>query len=146
MAKISVLTACVPPACFYILHSSICTHCTVSLCYWSLWGVTKKEDVTIWSHTNSLNPKKNWKNKPEPPNAFWMKATYYNSCRLIFSWSTIRFCSYMPFIYLRQCVIEVFCSTSTERSRKSSSLLLICNKKRVSKTSNFHWKNEPIMY
>lgn len=26
--------------------------------------------------------------------------------------------------YLRQCVMEVFCSTSTDRSRKSSSLLL----------------------
>lgn len=33
------------------------------------------------------------------------------------------------FIYLRQCVIDVFCSTSTERSRKSSSLLLTCSKK-----------------
>ena len=28
--------------------------------------------------------------------------------------------------YLRQCVIDVFCSTSTDRSRKSSSLLLTC--------------------
>lgn len=28
--------------------------------------------------------------------------------------------------YLRQCVMEVFCSTSTDRSRKSSSLLLTC--------------------
>ena len=26
--------------------------------------------------------------------------------------------------YLRQCVIDVFCSTSTERSRNDSSLLL----------------------
>lgn len=32
-----------------------------------------------------------------------------------------------PF-YLRQCVIDVFCSTSTERSRKSSSLLLTCQR------------------
>lgn len=30
--------------------------------------------------------------------------------------------------YLRQCVIDVFCSTSTDRSRKSSSLLLTWNK------------------
>lgn len=33
-----------------------------------------------------------------------------------------------PF-YLRQCVMEVFCSTSTDRSRKSSSLLLIWKKR-----------------
>ena len=32
--------------------------------------------------------------------------------------------------YLRQCVIDVFCSTSTERSRKSSSLLLTCQRKK----------------
>lgn len=32
--------------------------------------------------------------------------------------------------YLRQCVIDVFCSTSTERSRKSSSLLLTCQTNR----------------
>ena len=37
-------------------------------------------------------------------------------------------------IYLRQCVIDVFCSTSTERSRKSSSLLLTCCKKYRRKT------------
>lgn len=30
--------------------------------------------------------------------------------------------------YLRQCVMEVFCSTSTDRSKKSSSLLLTYNK------------------
>lgn len=29
---------------------------------------------------------------------------------------------------LRQCVMDVFCSTSTERSRKSSSLLLTCQR------------------
>lgn len=29
---------------------------------------------------------------------------------------------------LRQCVIEVFCSTSTDKSKKSSSLLLICER------------------
>lgn len=29
---------------------------------------------------------------------------------------------------LRQCVIEVFCSTSTDKSKKSSSLLLICKR------------------
>lgn len=38
------------------------------------------------------------------------------------------------FIYLRQCVIDVFCSTSTERSRKSSSLLLTCGKEYTCKT------------
>lgn len=32
-----ILTSCVPPAYFYILHSSICIRCTVSLCYWNLW-------------------------------------------------------------------------------------------------------------
>lgn len=30
------------------------------------------------------------------------------------------------YVYLRQCVIEVFCSTSTDKSKKSSSLLLTC--------------------
>lgn len=38
-------------------------------------------------------------------------------------------CQRAAFVYLRQCVIDVFCSTSTERSRKSSSLLLTCCKK-----------------
>lgn len=33
-------------------------------------------------------------------------------------------------LYLKQCVIDVFCSTSTERSRKSSSLLLIYKEKK----------------
>ena len=32
--------------------------------------------------------------------------------------------------HLRQCVMEVFCSTSTDRSRKSSSLLLTCKQRR----------------
>lgn len=43
-------------------------------------------------------------------------------------------CQRDALIYLRQCVIEVFCSTSTERSRKSSSLLLTCGKEYTCKT------------
>lgn len=43
-------------------------------------------------------------------------------------------CPWDVLIYLRQCVIDVFCSTSTERSRKSSSLLLTCCKKYTCKT------------
>lgn len=35
------------------------------------------------------------------------------------------------YVYLRQCVIEVFCSTSTDKSKKSSSLLLTCKNKRA---------------
>lgn len=35
------------------------------------------------------------------------------------------------YVYLRQCVIEVFCSTSTDKSKKSSSLLLTCKNKRT---------------
>lgn len=46
---------------------------------------------------------------------------------ILISQSQVQLCSsYKRLIYLRQCVMEVFCSTSTERSRKSSSLLLIC--------------------
>ena len=36
-------------------------------------------------------------------------------------------------LYLRQCVIDVFCSTSTERSRNDSSLLLTWRKQRKMK-------------
>lgn len=36
--------------------------------------------------------------------------------------------------HLRQCVMEVFCSTSTDRSRKSSSLLLTCNASKEAKS------------
>lgn len=39
-------------------------------------------------------------------------------------------CILATVIYLKQWVIDVFCSTSTDKSRKSSSLLLTCNKKR----------------
>lgn len=42
------------------------------------------------------------------------------------------------YVYLRQCVIEVFCSTSTDKSKKSSSLLLTCkNKGHVSSQSTY---------
>lgn len=43
---------------------------------------------------------------------------------------------------LRQCVIEVFCSTSTDKSKKSSSLLLICERTKSKDTPQI--KAQPI--
>lgn len=86
------LTVSVLLACCSMFHSSICIHCTKSLCYWSPW---RREHVTGGSITVSV---------------------------CFFSWESV----YDKPTHLRQCVIDVFCSTSTERSRKSSSLLLTC--------------------
>lgn len=49
---------------------------------------------------------------------------------IIGPWCVVQPCLYTWLSYLRQWVMEVFCSTSTERSRKSSSLLLIWRQKK----------------
>lgn len=46
--------------------------------------------------------------------------------------------------YLRQCVMEVFCSTSTDRSRKSSSLLLTCRWSEDMKVQTNIWRTDGV--
>lgn len=118
------------------LHSNICIHCTEFLYCWNPWIKKKRKTIDHGILVSYLR--------------YTYKHVQYKHNFIVLTLPKIKFTKLVNFqfyfplsryryktnyensdicIYLKQWVIEVFCSTSTERSKKSSSLLLICRRK-----------------